>query len=192
MANVIGDFSLALPAQHTASSSPDLAQDIASLVETYSPLLFRIAHSVLRNRAEAEDTVQDTFVRVLQQQHKGNPLHTIRDMRVWLVRIAWNLALDRRRNIRPEQMDDIFVATLTSPNLPADQALDETRRIQSVLRELDRLPKKERQVLLLSGLEELSIAELANITGRTESAVRALLFRARTRLRNRLDQGANQ
>jgi len=183
MGTVIEDFSLALPMQHTARSETDLA----SLVAQYSSLLFRVAHSVLRSRAEAEDVVQDTFVRVIEHR---KTLSTIRDMRVWLIRITWNLALDRRRRIRPDQMDELFAETLIAKNLPADQALDEAQRMKSVLRELDRLPKKERQILLLSALDELGTAELAAVTGRTESAVRALLFRARTRLRTRLDKGA--
>jgi len=183
MGTVIEDFSLALPMQPTARSETDLA----SLVAQYSSLLFRVAHSVLRSRAEAEDVVQDTFVRVIEH-HPA--LSTIRDMRVWLIRITWNLALDRRRRIRPDQMDDLFAETLIAKNLPADQALDEARRMKSVLRELDRLPKKERQILLLSAIDELGTSELAAVTGRTESAVRALLFRARTRLRTRLDKGA--
>ncbi len=74
------------------------AQRIAFLVHTYSPLLFRVARSILRGRPEAEDVVQETFLRVLGRRAD---LGTIRDPRVWLVCIAWNLALDRRRAIRP-------------------------------------------------------------------------------------------
>jgi len=175
--------SLALSITQTTGSEVDLA----SLVDDYSPLLFRVAHSVLRSRPEAEDTVQDTFIRVLEHQRK---LPAIRDLRVWLIRITWNLALDRRRRIRPEQMDDLFAESLVSRTLPADQALHEAQRHKAVFRELERLPPKERQVLLLSALEELGTAEMAAILGKSESAVRALLFRARTRLRERLNQGA--
>ena len=57
------------------------------------------------------------------------------------------------------------------------------------MRELDRLPRAERQVLLLSAVEELGAPEMAAVVGRSESAVRALLFRARTRLRERLERG---
>ena len=59
----------------------------------------------------------------------------------------------------------------------------------SVLREMERLPKGERHVLLLSAVEELETAEMAKVLGRSESAVRALLFRARTRLKQRLEKG---
>jgi RNA polymerase sigma-70 factor, ECF subfamily len=160
--------------------------DLAALVETYSSLLFRVAHSVLRSRNEAEDVVQDVFVRVLEH-HRS--LTAVRDMRVWLVRVAWNLAIDRRRRIRPEQFDEGFAESLVGRNLPADEALNVAQRLRFVLRELERLPKAERNVLLLSVVEELGTAEMAEVLGRSESAVRALLFRARTRLRERLEEG---
>ena len=160
--------------------------DLADLVATYSALLFRVAHSVLRSRAEAEDVVQDVFVRVLEHRHS---LLTVRDMKVWLIRIAWNLAIDRRRRIRPEQMDESFAEGLAASNVAADRALDEAQRMRSVLREMERLPKAERHVLLLSAIEELGTAEMAQVLGKSASAVRALLFRARTRLRERLERG---
>ena len=181
MASVEG-CSLALSSMESVRSEIDLA----ALVETYSSLLFRVAHSVLRSRAEAEDVVQDVFVRVLEHRRS---LATVREMRVWLVRIAWNLALDRRRRIRPEQFDEGFAEELVARNLPADEALTEAQRLRAVVRELERLPKPERDVLLLSVVEELGTAEMAEVVGRSESAVRALLFRARTRLRERLEEG---
>jgi RNA polymerase sigma-70 factor, ECF subfamily len=181
MASVEG-CSLALSSMESARSEIDLA----ALVETYSSLLFRVAHSVLRSRAEAEDVVQDVFVRVLEHRRS---LSEVRDMRVWLVRVAWNLAIDRRRRIRPQQFDEGFAESLVARNLPADEALKEAQHLRSVLRELERLPKAERDVLLLSVVEELGTAEMAEVLGRSESAVRALLFRARTRLRERLEEG---
>src|SRR6202011_4793379 len=181
MASVEG-CSLVLSSMEGARSEIDLA----ALVETYSSLLFRVAHSVLRSRAEAEDVVQDVFVRVLEHRRS---LTAVRDMRVWLVRVAWNLAIDRRRRIRPEQFDEGFADSLVGRNLPADEALNEAQRLRSVLREVERLPKAERDVLLLSVVEELGTAEMAEVLGRSESAVRALLFRARTRLRERLEEG---
>jgi RNA polymerase sigma-70 factor, ECF subfamily len=180
MASVEG-CSLALSSMESVRSEIDLA----ALVETYSSLLFRVAHSVLRSRAEAEDVVQDVFVRVLEH-HRS--LATVREMRVWLVRIAWNLALDRRRRIRPEQFDEGFAESLIARNLPADEALQEAQRLRAVLRELERLPMAEREVLLLSVVDELETAEMAEVLRRSESAVRALLFRARTRLRERLEK----
>ena len=167
-----------------STESAESEVDLTALVESYSRLLFRVTHSILRSRAEAEDVVQDAFLRVIERRHS---LLAIRDMRVWLVRIAWNLALDRRRRIRPEQMDESFAAGLVESSVPADERLEQAQQMRSVLREIEKLPKAERHVLLLSAIEELGTAEIAEVLGRSESAVRALLFRARTRLRERLE-----
>jgi RNA polymerase sigma-70 factor (ECF subfamily) len=178
-------WDLSLATTETAGS----AIDLAALVDTYSALLFRVAHSIVRNPSEAEDIVQDVFIRVLQNQHQ---LPAIHDLRVWLVRIAWNLAIDRRRSIRPDQMDELFAAALVARSIPADQALTEAAEIAAVLHEIERLPKHERHALLLSAVDELTTPEIATLLNRSESATRALLFRARTRLRERLTKGGFQ
>lgn len=163
--------------------------DVANIVHTHAALLFRVAYSVVRNRQEAEDVVQDTFVRVLLHRSK---LPAIQDLRVWLVRIAWNLALDHRRRIRPDQLDYTFAASLTGTDLPADQAIDQVQRTQAVLTEMERLPKAERNVLLLSAINEMTIQEVAQVLKKSESATRALIFRARTRLKERVAKGESK
>ena len=190
--NAIGEQALRwfsaerVPAEPTETAGPtDIAEpDLTALVRDYSGLLYRVALSVLRNPAEAEDVVQDAFLRVLQRRHS---LAAVIDLRPWLVRIAWNLALDRVRRARPSQLDDLFAAGLVSADLPADQALAEAGQIKQVLCAMERLPKKERQALLLSAMDELSTAEIGDILGRSESSVRSLLFRARAHLRQRLE-----
>lgn len=167
------------------NAAPEI--ELTSLVNAHAALLFRVAHSILHNPAEAEDVVQDTFVRVLQRPHE---LAAIRDLRVWLVRIAWNLAIDRRRRIRPDQIDDAFAQSLTARTVPADEALHDARHIAAVLREIDRLPAPERHALLLSAIDDLSPAEISTILNRSEAAVRGLLFRARAHLRQRLEKGS--
>jgi RNA polymerase sigma-70 factor (ECF subfamily) len=177
--NAIGEQSLRWFSAERAVDEPGLTV----LVRDYSGLLYRVALSLLHNPAEAEDVVQDVFVRVLQRRRE---LADIIDMRPWLVRIAWNLALDRVRRIRPQQMDEAFAASMVSANVPADQALAEAGRIHRVLAAMEKLPKHERQVLLLSAMEELSTAEIGEVLRKSESSVRSLLFRARTHLRERL------
>ncbi len=171
----------ALPVERVAGASSDHA--VAALVETYAGVMFRVAHAVLRSRAEAEDVVQEAFLRVVR--HRGS-LGEVREMRVWLVRIAWRLALDRRRMLRPEQMDRVFAESLAARDVSADAAMAQAEEFARVLREMERLPRAEREVLALAATEEMSSAEMAQVVGRSESAVRALLFRARARLKERL------
>lgn len=180
MASVEGWNVASIPMESARSET-----DFAALVETHSSLLFRVAHSVLRSRSEAEDVVQDVFLRIIERR---SGLHAVRDMRVWLIRIAWNLALDRRRRIRPDQIDQDYAENLAARTMPADEVLDQAQRMTSVLRELERLPRAERHVLLLSAIDESGTSEIAAVLGKSESAVRALVFRARTRLRERLER----
>ncbi len=178
----IGEESLRWFAAERVEAAPDLTM----LVKEYSGMLYRVALSVLRNPAEAEDVVQDTFVRVMQQKKH---LNEVREIRPWLVRITWNLALDRRRRVPVEQFDELFAEGLVAKDKRADDALVESQRMISVLREIERLPKLERHALLLSAVKELGTKEMGAVLGRSESAVRALLSRARTRLRERLERG---
>jgi RNA polymerase sigma-70 factor, ECF subfamily len=173
-----------LAVSFTGNATPAL--DLTAVVETYATLLFRVVNSVLRSSTEAEDVVQDVFLRVLEHRQS---LDQVRDMRLWLVKVAWNLALDRKRRKRPDQLDEAFAQSLAGATMPADTAMEAAQRFSTVLREIERLPKAERHVLLLSAVEELSTSEIANVLDRSESAVRALLSRARARLRERLQGG---
>jgi RNA polymerase sigma-70 factor, ECF subfamily len=158
---------------------PDTETAIAALVEEYAGTLYRVAFSVLRNGADAEDAVQETYLRVLRHR---NELGEIRDRRVWLVRIVWNVVLDRKRRAktRPET-DDIadLARLLPSDGLSAEERVASAQHHERVLRAVEQLPEKERQVLTLSAFEELSSVEIAQILGTTESTVRSRLFRAR-------------
>jgi len=152
---------------------------LAALVSQYAGALYRVAYSVLRNSADAEDAVQETFLRVLRHR---DTLDEVRDQRVWLIRIVWNIVLDRKRRAktRPET-DDVseMARILPCGGLSAEQTASAAEHHAHVLACVDQLPAKEREVLQLSVFEELSSVEIAEVLGITESSVRSRLFRAR-------------
>ncbi len=152
---------------------------LTALVDQYAGTLYRVAFSVLRNPADAEDAVQEAFLRVLRHRHN---LDEVRDHRVWLIRIVWNIVLDRKRRAktRPET-DDVadLVRVLPSNGLSAEQLTAAAQHHSHVLACVEKLPAKERQVLLLSAFEELTSVEIASVLNITESSVRSRLFRAR-------------
>ena len=154
-------------------------QTLAALVDEYAATLYRVAFSVLRNGADAEDAVQEAFLRVLRHREQ---LDEVRDRRVWLIRIVWNIVLDRKRRAktRPET-DDVseLARVLPAGGLTADERAMAAQHHGHVLRCVERLPAKEREVLTLSAFEELSSVEIATVLGITESSVRSRLFRAR-------------
>lgn len=162
-----------------AARTEQVEATLAALVSQHSGTLYRVAYSVLRNAADAEDAVQEAFLRVLRHR---DTLHEVRDHRVWLIRIVWNVVLDRKRRqkTRPETDDVADLArVLPMDGLSAEQRASAAQHHAHVLACVDKLPSKERQVLLLSAFEELSSVEIASALDITESSVRSRLFRAR-------------
>jgi RNA polymerase sigma-70 factor (ECF subfamily) len=152
---------------------------LSALVSQYSGTLYRVAYSVLRNSADAEDAVQEAFMRVLRHR---DTLSEVRDQRVWLIRIVWNIVLDRKRRskTRPETDDVAELArVLPAGGLSAEQRAAAAEHHAHVLACVEQLPAKEREVLMLSAFEELTSVEIAAVVGITESSVRSRLFRAR-------------
>ena len=164
---------------------------LSALVDEYAASLYRVAFSVLRNAADAEDAVQEAFLRVLR--HRAT-LGEVRDHRVWLIRIVWNIVLDRKRRAktRPETDDVADLArVLPAKGLSAEEIAAAAQHHSHVLACVDRLPAKEREVMQLSAFEELTSVEIAEVMGITESSVRSRLFRARNLMAELLSHTRN-
>jgi len=174
-----GWMEIAPSAVHDETRQRVEEQALAALVDEYASMLYRVAFSVLRNPSDAEDAVQETFLRVMRHR---DTLSDVRDRRVWLIRIVWNIVLDRKRRAktRPET-DDVseLARVLPASGLSAEQRAAAAQHHAHVLGCVESLPIKEREVLMLSAFEELSSVEIAAVLGITESSVRSRLFRAR-------------
>jgi RNA polymerase sigma-70 factor, ECF subfamily len=161
---------------------------LAALVDQYAGTLYRVAYSVLRNAEDAEDAVQEAFLRVLRHR---DTLGEVRDHRVWLIRIVWNIVLDRKRRAktRPET-DDVaeLERVLPAGGLSAEDRAAAAQHHARVLKLVETLPGKEREALMLSAFEELSSVEIAAVLGITESSVRSRLFRARNLMAELLER----
>lgn len=182
-----------IPTSAAADEARNQAEEaaLAALVDRYAGALYRVAFSVLRNPADAEDAVQEAFVRVLRHR---DTLDEVRDHRVWLIRIVWNIVLDRKRRAktRPET-DDVedLARVLPSAGLTAEEMAAAAQHHARVLACVEQLPAKEREVLQLSAFEELSSVEIAGVLGITESSVRSRLFRARNLMAGLLNHSRN-
>lgn len=157
-------------------------------------LLYRTARSILRDDSEAEDVLQEAYVKAwfsLQSFQGQSKLST------WLVRIVINEALMRKRKLKqgPEQifvenvvdlqeLIDRNAAPQLSPRSPEDLAMREELRglIQA---HIDRLPENFRTVFVLRALEEMSVEETATCLGISSITVRTRFLRARRLLRER-------
>ncbi|MGD0832004.1 MAG: sigma-70 family RNA polymerase sigma factor [Terracidiphilus sp.] len=160
---------------------------LAALVSQYAGTLYRVAYSVVRNACDAEDAVQEAFLRVLRHRES---LNEVRNQRVWLIRIVWNIVLDRKRRskTRPET-DDVseLARVLPAGGLSAEERTAAAQHHAHVLSCVEKLPVKERQVLMLSAFDELTSVEIASVLSISESSVRSRLFRARNLMAGLLD-----
>ena len=146
----------------------------AELARAYAPAIYRLAYARTGSRADAEDIMQEVFVRLLRA---GPDFADRAHARAWLLRVAANCANDwfrapwRRRE-----------GPLTD-SLPAPEHED-----GGVVEAVLALPAKYRTAVHLYYYEELSVAEIAKIMGKSKGAVKSRLFRARALLRDMLKE----
>jgi len=190
---VTADFVMAREAIAMAQRQEGLLE--AAVCE-HARLVYRIAFSVLRQAADAEDAAQETFLRALRYGGRHGGLHwektaRIEDQKAWLARIAWRVAVERRRQVRladarTETRTDESEDELVSPGHGAEMSLLEKERGEFLQQLIATLPGRLRDPLVLSTLEELSPREVGAMLGISEAAVRSRAFRARQILKERL------
>jgi RNA polymerase sigma-70 factor (ECF subfamily) len=150
------------------------------LYQEFSSGVFAYCLKILADRQLAEDVVQETFLKV--QQH-ARSIQKNESFRSWIFRIARNEALMQlRKRQRNGQIDDETVWEEDTPH----QQLVMLERSEIVNRLLDGLKHEYKEVLLLSVYENMSYAEIADVTGATEGSVKSRIFRARKAMVERL------
>lgn len=150
------------------------------LVERHTRSLTAHATRMLRNPSEAEEVVQEAFVRLWKQAPSYRPEAKLR---TFLHGIAHNLCIDRIRARRPQ--DEAALEQLTTNERPSG-SLAERERSARVHSEVAALPERQRAALSLVHFEELSNIEAAALLGVSVEALESLLSRARRTLRERL------
>ncbi len=167
-------------------------QEVTRLVEAYSPLLYRLALKMLGNVQDAEDVLQNTFLKALQHLDEFEERSRLS---TWLYRIAVNEALMLLRRQKPEtsisdlldeddevEMPEQFVDWCC---LPEEELLSAEGR-RHLEQAIQRLPPKLRIVFLLRDIEGLSIQATSEALQLSEAAVKTRLLRARLNLREQL------
>ena len=154
---------------------------IEELVHLYAKTLFRVAYSMVRSHTDAEDVVQETFLRAI----KHGRLDRIENHRAWLVKIAWRLALDRVKRTPLGPLDEV-VETLRSPEPDLEDAIAEKERSELLRALLMTLPQDLREVTVLSTIQEMTSTDIAAVAGIPEGSVRTRLMRARQMLKQKL------
>ena len=167
-----------------------------TIMQRHNRRLYRVARSVMRNDSEAEDVVQEAYVRAFSN------LATFRgesSLATWLSRIALNEALGRLRGRRPSaDLTEIEsrppTQSLIIPFPNSSQQLDPERtmaqrEIQLIVeRAIDELPEAFRTVLVARVIEEMSVEETADLLGIRPETVKTRLHRARRLLKEALEK----
>jgi RNA polymerase sigma-70 factor (ECF subfamily) len=146
--------------------------------------LYGLAYRMLGSRAEAEDVVQDAFVRWHQSDRAA-----IRNPEAWLVTTATRLAIDRLRALKTER--DAYVGPWLPEPMTHDQAPPPDRHLElasdlslAFLVLLERLGPEERAAFLLHDVFDFGYGEIATVLDKSEEACRQIVSRARTRVRS--------
>ena len=169
-------------------------QSFALLLHRYRSPLVNFLYRMVRNREQAEDLAQEVFIRVYRAREDYVPSAKFT---TWLFRIATNLALNSVRDTRHQRMELSLDAPITTDAEDGDektldvadkhpdieQHLVEQARKKMIRHAIDKLPEKQRAVLLLVGVEDLSYHEAARVLGVPIGTVMSRLSRGRERLR---------
>jgi RNA polymerase sigma-70 factor (ECF subfamily) len=176
-----------------AAKSGDAAA-FEELVSRYESKIFRLTMNITRNREDAEDAMQDAFLKSyshLKTFQGDSRFYT------WLVRIAANEALMRLRKRRPNQFsldepiegdEDLMPRELQDWGPSPEQRFAQTEMRQILSGVIDELEPDYRTVFVLRDIEELSTEETAATLGISVPAVKSRLLRARLKLREKLDR----
>jgi len=169
--------------------------EFALLVEEYSPMIYRLGLKMLNNPQDAEDILQETFIKAYKHISKFDGRSSVS---TWLYRIATNEALMSLRKKRPNTVSfDMPSAYESEPQeplqivdwccLPEEEYLSAEGRLR-LDEAAGRLPESLRIVFVLRDIEGLSTRESAEVLDISEMAVKTRLSRARLRLREDLSK----
>lgn len=144
--------------------------------------LFRLALRITFDRAEAEDVVQDTMIRVWNKREEWTQFGSIE---AYCLTVAKNLAIDRSQKkeaqnveLTPEMEEESGISG------PYDQLVN-NERMSIIHRLINELPEKQRLIMQLRDIEGESYKEIAKILNLTEEQVKVNLFRARQKVKQR-------
>lgn len=157
----------------------------SEIYDRYSGRIYNFAFRFLRNSEAAEDATQEVFVKMLKH---ANQFHGDAKLSTWLFSITANWCRDylRKADNKSKESDDVLITLPAPSELAPDRNLERRESEQRVRRALQALTAEQREAILLSRYQGLSYAEIAQIAGCSEGAVKTRVFRAMETLKKTL------
>ncbi|MEG1660115.1 MAG: sigma-70 family RNA polymerase sigma factor [Bacteroides sp.] len=144
--------------------------------------LFRLALRITLDRAEAEDVVQDTMIRVWSKRDEWSQLDSVE---AYCLVVTKNLAIDRSQKKEAQTVElTPLLEEKADTSGPYDQLVNQ-ERLNIIHRLVNELPEKQRLIMQLRDIEGESYKEIANVLQLTEEQVKVNLFRARQKVKQR-------
>ncbi|AEA20862.1 RNA polymerase sigma factor [Prevotella denticola] len=139
--------------------------------------LFRLALRITLNRAEAEDIVQDTLIKVWNRREEWNAIDSIEAFSLTVCR---NLSLDRirKKGNDNDSLEDVKAAEPLASSNPQDRMI-QTDKVRLIRQIVDGLPEKQRSCMQLRDFEGKTYKEIASVLDISEEQVKVNIFRAR-------------
>src|SRR5947199_2517041 len=157
----------------------------SEIYDRYSSRIYNFAYRFLKNSEAAEDATQEVFVKMLKH---ANQFHGDAKLSTWLFSITANWCRDylRKADNRAKDSEDVLV-TLPAPSESSpDRTLEQRENQLRIQKALTALTPEQREAILLSRYQGLSYAEIAQISGCSEGAVKTRVFRAMETLKKAL------
>ncbi len=156
------------------------------LVMPYSSRLYRMAFRLMNNREEAEDVVQEVYVKLWNMRHE---LSKIKSIEAMAIRITRNLCLDqlRRRKLNQEAMAAEKIPSPAQSSTP-EEDLERNEEIDLIRTLIQALPEPQRSLVHLRHLEGKEYEEIAETVNMKVNAIRVSISRARKQMREMLEK----
>ena len=146
------------------------------------PRLQRVALRLLGNAEDAEDIVQEVYMKLWS---KRDALPDVKDVEAYCVTLTRNMCIDRLRMAEADKADVDEVPTMLAATDDVEAQVERHDAVEQVKRIIGTLPEHQQQVITLRDIEDCSFEEIAEQTGLTAVNVRMLLSRARRTIRER-------
>lgn len=149
----------------------------SEIYDRYSGRIYNFAFRFLKSAEAAEDATQEVFVKMLKH---ANQFNGDAKLSTWLFSITANWCRDylRKADNRPKESEEVLVTLPASSSLSPDRSLEQRENEKLVQKALQALTPEQREAILLSRYQGLSYAEIAQISGCSEGAVKTRVFRA--------------